>query len=136
MGAPVQPLALKAVRPGSSRPPLPSLSSLANSVHALSTGRGLGELRVGVCRSGSVPCCLWAEQGKGEIPLNAAQTEWAGSSSMRSQEPISWPTATIPGRTLLTDACDSFGKASVGRSSTSSRCLSKKLSALFHPALG
>lgn len=53
---------------------------------------------------------LWAEQGKGEVPLNAAQTEGAGRSSTRSQEPISWPTAMIPGRTLLTDACDSFGK--------------------------
>lgn len=63
--------------------------------------------------------CLRAEQGKGEMPLSAAQQ--AGRSSTRSQEPISWPTATIPGRTLLTDACDSFGKDSVGRSSTSSQ---------------
>lgn len=120
----VQPLALKAVWPGGSGPPLPSLASCVTSVHPLSKGRGLGELRVEPWVSPVLPPWrrfLRAEQGKGEMPLNAAQTERAGSSSTRSQEPISWPTAMILGRTLLTDACDSFGKASVGRSSASSQ---------------
>lgn len=44
----------------------------------------------------------------------------------RSREPISWPTARIPGRALLRDACYSFGKAPVGRSFTSSQASIKK----------
>lgn len=126
----VQPLALKVVWSGGSGPPLPSLASSSTSVHPLSQGRALGELSwsLQVWVNPVLPPwyrCLRAEQGKGEVPLNAAQTEQPGRSSTGSQEPISWPTATIPGRTLLTDACDSFGKASVGRCSASSRCLSK-----------